>query len=74
MKTRAEAVEAIAKAIEMPSGSLVEGARLSEIPEWDSMSVLVFITMADSSFGKQIKADQLSACQTVGELVDLLLA
>ena len=74
MKTRAEAVEAIAKSIEATNGSLNEGTSLSAIPEWDSMAVLVFITMADSSYGKQIKTDSLSACQTVGELVDLLLA
>ncbi len=72
MKERSEIVRDIEKALEIKDGSLKSEMPLSAVPEWDSMAALVFITMADSLFGKQVKADQLSKCQTVGDLVDIL--
>ena len=47
------------------------GNKLTEIKNWDSMASLGYIALLDSEFGVQINGDQLQACQTVSDLLDL---
>lgn len=45
---------------------------LSDIEEWDSLSVISFVAMADIKYGKQLKAPDVRKLQTVQELFDLV--
>jgi acyl carrier protein len=51
---------------------LAEDRLLAEIPMWDSMSMLVFVALADQEYGKKLKSSQVKSAQTVGDLYDLL--
>lgn len=45
---------------------------LSEIEEWDSLSIVSFLAMANSVYGKKIKPDVLIAAKSVRDLYALV--
>lgn len=51
---------------------LTEDRLLTEIPLWDSMSMLVFVAMADQDYSRKLKSSEVKAARTVGELYGLL--
>jgi len=53
------------------AGSVTPDARLDAL-EWDSMSELAFIAMADSKLGVRVAAEALGQCATVADLVRLV--
>lgn len=44
---------------------------LADLPEWDSMSYISFIAMADERLGATVDAKALASCRTVEDLVSL---
>ncbi|MBF0177398.1 MAG: acyl carrier protein [Magnetococcales bacterium] len=45
---------------------------LATIEEWDSLAWLHFMTLADETYGKQIKGKDLAKCTTIQELYRLV--
>lgn len=45
---------------------------LNEIPEWDSLSAMAFIAMAERRFNKRLRLSDLKHKATVRDLYDLL--
>jgi acyl carrier protein len=52
-------------------GSITVDSRLDAL-DWDSMSELSFIAMADSKLDVRVAAGAVTECETVGDLVRLL--
>ena len=46
---------------------------LSDIEGWDSLSVINYRAMANTSFGKQISPERVENCHSIQELYDLLI-
>ena len=45
---------------------------LSELEEWDSLSIVSFLAMANSVYGKKIKPDTIVSAKTVRDLYALV--
>ena len=45
---------------------------LEDIEEWDSLSVVNFVVMAKTSYGKDIKGSEVKKAQTVADLFKLV--
>jgi acyl carrier protein len=45
---------------------------LSEIGEWDSLAVVIFIAMADLKYKKTIKQDDIMGAKTIYDLYELI--
>ena len=59
------------------SGLMTDAKRLAEyetddIEEWDSLSLVSYIAMANSSYGKKINASEVRKAVTVQDLYDLV--
>jgi len=50
-----------------------ENTNLKSLAEWDSLAALGVIVMFDLEYGKQIDAEMLSSCSTIGDLYKLTL-
>jgi acyl carrier protein len=57
--------------LEMDPGSITGSEALSELESWDSLAVLSFMAMADTSLGVLVPASELAKCRTVPDLVNL---
>jgi acyl carrier protein len=53
-----------------PKKSLTLETRFREQPWWDSLAALTVLVVFDSTYGKQLNADQLRACQTIAEICE----
>lgn len=51
-----------------PKGSLSATTRFREQPWWDSLAALTALAVFDTVYGKQLTADQLRQCQTIGDI------
>ena len=54
-----------------PIQPLTADTRFREQPWWDSLAALIVMASFQGTYGKQITADQLRACQTLGDVVNL---
>lgn len=45
---------------------------LKDIEEWDSLSFVSFLAMADVSAGKKLEAETVKKAQTIGDLFDFV--
>ena len=70
--TRQEFISELEILMEMDPGALNAEMPLQEIAQWDSMSAIGFIAMADAKLGAVVKPQKLFECRTVGDLVDLV--
>ena len=48
-------------------------SKLSEIEEWDSLSIVSYIAMADTKCGKKISPEQLKNCSSIMDLYSLII-
>ncbi|MGL4460735.1 MAG: hypothetical protein ACRC1K_01165 [Planctomycetia bacterium] len=55
-----------------PVGSTREDEPLAEIPEWDSIAMLSFIALADAQMAVRLSGSQITACDTIGDLIQLV--
>lgn len=51
--------------------ALTGGESLDQFRNWDSMGILLFITLADESFGVTLSPKEITACKTIDNLFDL---
>jgi acyl carrier protein len=58
--------------IEADAGTLDGSEKLADLEGWDSLAILSFLALADSSFQRQIPPERVSRAQTVDDLVGLL--
>ena len=54
--------------------SLAAETEFRQLEEWSSLSVMVFIAIADENFGKQIGDKQIAECKTIQDLYNLVTA
>lgn len=54
-----------------PTQLLTAETRFREQPWWDSLAALIVMASFQGTFGKQITAEQLRTCQTLGDVVRL---
>lgn len=66
-------VAKIAEISETDADRIADGTRLDELEAWDSLSYVVFVGFAVTAFGVQLTADEMTAAETVGDLVGLVL-
>ena len=45
---------------------------LDEIEEWDSLSFVSFLAMANGSYGKSVLAKEVRTAKTIGDLYNLI--
>lgn len=46
--------------------------KLNDIDEWDSLSIVSFIVMANANYGKKITTAMLKNAQTIRDLYDMV--
>ena len=49
--------------------TLHEETILSDLEEWDSLSIMILITFFDKKFGQRITFDEVKACSGVTDLI-----
>ena len=69
--THSEFTTLFEETIDAAVGSVKPDMALADIVEWDSVSVLTFIAMADEKFGQQISGREIAACNTVTDIAML---
>jgi acyl carrier protein len=69
--TYAEFLAALEDLVEAPAGSLQGPQRLEDLEQWDSVSMVNFLALADEKCGVQLAPRQLTACATVDDLFRL---
>lgn len=63
-------IELLENMLEMETGSLKPEMLLSEIEEWDSLSVLSLIVLISDNFGKTINHEDTKKLSTVRDILD----
>jgi len=58
---------------ETPASSFSLKTKYRELGEWDSLMALTIIAMVDEKYGVRITGNELRACETVGQLRELIL-
>jgi acyl carrier protein len=54
-----------------PASPLSAGTHFREQPWWDSLAALIVMASFQGAYGRQITAEQLRGCQTLGEVMEL---
>jgi acyl carrier protein len=57
--------------LEMDQGSIKGDESVLDLPGWDSLAVLTFISMADAKLNVTVSAASLMSCRTVDDLAAL---
>ena len=66
---RDEFLKKLDQLLELPEGTLRGGERLEELERWDSVALMEFIALADSSGSGSVSPRQLAGCATVEDLL-----
>jgi acyl carrier protein len=61
----------IEEVIEAESDSLREDTLLADVPEWNSLAIIGFISLMDEEFGKAPNPKDILACVSVADLLSL---
>ena len=54
-----------------PTRPLTAATRFREQPWWDSLAALIIMASFQGAYGKQITAERLRGCETLGEVMRL---
>lgn len=68
---KAEFYSELESMLELEPGAIKGDELLVNLPGWDSVAVLSFIALADSSLGESVSAAALARAQTVTDLIAL---
>ena len=49
-----------------------EGTVLAALPGWDSLAILLVVAHCEHVHGLEVRGQQVRACRTLGELIDLI--
>ena len=69
MKT--EFLRALDEILELPAGTLQGEEKLEDLENWNSLSVISFIALADQKTGAKIQVKQIGNCESVADLLRL---
>lgn len=70
--TNQEKIQLLEEIMELDEGTLKEEMQLSDIDEWDSISVLSFMAMMDEKFAKNITGSEVRSQKTVADLLAIM--
>ncbi len=68
---KSEFLTHVDKILELPEGTLKGDEKLEDLENWDSVSMVSFIALADEQYGTRLTARQFGNCETVDDLVNL---
>lgn len=66
--SKAQFLNRLSEILEVPAGSLTGEEKLSDLEEWNSLSMISFIAMGDEEFQKSLSPRQFATCHTVNDL------
>jgi acyl carrier protein len=69
--TRDEFLLEMDQILGLPAGTLRGDEKLDELENWDSLSLITLITLADSNNGVHISLGQVVNCSTVADVLRL---
>jgi acyl carrier protein len=58
--------------LELDKGELKGGENLDDLIDWDSLSIMGFIAMADENYDVTISTDELANCENIEDLIDIV--
>ncbi len=67
-----ERIELLEEIMDLDAGTLKPEDILAEYQEWDSLTVLTFISEMDSRFGKKVTGDHIKAFITVADAIAIM--
>jgi acyl carrier protein len=70
--TKTEFIPQLATTLEADLTHFSESTVLSDLPHWDSMRLLEVIVLLDDQLGITLNANQLSQCETAGQILTLI--
>jgi acyl carrier protein len=70
--TRDDFLRLLEDVIETETGSLTESESLANLKGWDSLAVLVFISVVDEHFGFTPSAESIRESKSIHDLIALL--
>lgn len=70
--TNQEKLNLLEEIMDLEEGALKEDMLLSNIDEWDSISLLSFMAMMDDEFGKVVKGKDIKEKKYVSELLEMM--
>jgi acyl carrier protein len=70
--SKAEFLAQLDEIMEQEPGTLKGEEKLTDLPKWDSMTVVQFIALVDEEFDLSVRSTKLLACNTVDDLAALL--
>lgn len=69
--TRNEFLLQMDETLGLPAGTLRGDEKLEELENWDSTSLITFISLADETSGVSISPAQIVNCSTIADLLHL---
>jgi acyl carrier protein len=70
--TKDEFLRALEETLELNAGTLERTKKLEDLEDWDSMSALTYMALADEKLQVNVSGDQIVRCKTVDDLLGLL--
>ena len=70
--SKEEKIALLEETLEVDAGALSADMRLDEIPEYDSMTKLALIVMAEDEFGVKLNGEMIRSFQTVEDILNAL--
>lgn len=67
--TNQEKIEMLEEIMDVEQGTLNMGDTLADYEEWDSLSILAYITMMSERFGKSVEGKQIKGFVTVEDAI-----
>ena len=63
---------AIAEILEAEPAGLTEAEKISDVGNWDSLSVISFVAMVDSDLDQIVDGEKLKEARTLNDLAELV--
>ncbi|HOO64806.1 MAG TPA: acyl carrier protein [Synergistaceae bacterium] len=67
-----EKITLLAETLDTDEEILTPAKELEQLEEWDSMGIISVIAMLDKKYGVQLKADQIQALKSVGDILNIM--
>jgi acyl carrier protein len=68
---RNQCLQALDEVLELPPGTIQESQSLEGLENWDSITIMSFMALADERFGVRIQPRQIAQCRTAADLIGL---
>lgn len=65
-------VKSFADLLQEENTQVTSDTRLEALENWDSLTVLEFLTCADEQYGAELEINELSSCETVSDVCTLV--